>query len=402
MRILVLTSKFIWPLNDGGVIRDFNLLRETAKQHEVYLLSFLTKKTDRDYFYALKPYCKKIIGIDLYRHKWAMIANAVFGTFGSRPFILHEYLRSEMAEAIEKVVREEKINLIHAHFLHMGQYMVKKKSVSLVFDPHNLEHVLWKRLSENLKNPIKKRFAEFQYQKLIHWQQIVAEVSDACVTLSDNDRNEYIRIAPYADITTVPNGVDLDFWSPIDSEVEPHSIIYFGNLSWLPQADAVIYFKEKIFPHILDKISNAKLYIVGQNPPKSVYKLASDNIVVTGFVEDIREYISRAEVVVMPLRIGAGTKHRIFQALAMKKSIVATSVAAEGIALEHGATAMLTDNPEKFASYVLELMKNKDLRQNIGEDGWKLVHDRYDWRKIYDSLDTVFLRAFEKRSHTQI
>lgn len=397
MKVLVLTSKFIWPLNDGGVIRDFNLLRETAKRHEVYLLSFLINQTDRDYFSALKPYCKKIIGVDLRRPKWLALKNAVLGTIGSRPFILREYFQGDMAETIEKVITEENIDVIHAHFLHMGQYITKKKLASLVYDPHNLEHILWKRLSENLENSLKRTFAKLQCQKLIHWQQIVAANSEVCVTLSDKDRDEYLRIAPYADITTVPNGVDIEFWSPIPNKDEPYSIIYFGNLSWLPQADAAIYFYDKIFPHVLANVPEVKLYIVGQNPPESVKKLASDRIIVTGFVEDIRQYIARTAVVVMPLRIGAGTKHRIFQALAMKKSIVATSVAAEGIALKHGETVMLADEAEVFAKHTITLLRKPELRKKLGHAGWKLVHEQYNWVKIYEILDSVFRRAVEKR-----
>ena len=397
MRILVLTSKFIWPLTDGAVIRDFNLLRETAKHHDVFLLSFLTKREDREYFSALEPYCKKIVGIDLSRPKWLTAKNAVFGSVGSRPFILREYLRRDMAEAIEKVVAEERIEVIHAHFLHMGQYLIQKKSAPLVYDAHNLEHVLWRRLSQTVEDRLKRTFARLQYQRLIRWQQIMASNSEICVTLSDEDREEYLRIAPYADVITVPNGADIEFWHPLPTEIEPHSIIYFGNLSWLPQSDAALYFHDEIFPLILAQVREATFYIVGQNPPQSVKDLASDKVIVTGFVEDIRQYIARAAVVVMPLRIGAGTKHRIFHALAMKKALVASSVAAEGIALRNEDTALLADDPGAFANHVVTLLKNPELCKELGEAGRKLVCERYDWAAIYSSLERAFERASKKR-----
>jgi glycosyltransferase involved in cell wall biosynthesis len=396
MRILVLTSKFIWPLTDGAVIRDYNLLCETAKRHDVYLLCFLFKPEDREQFGALEPYCKKIIGIDLHRPKWQTLKNAVVGCTGSHPFILREYYRRDMAAAIEKAIVSEKIDVVHAHFLHMAQYFVGPKSAAVVFDTHNLEHVLWQRLSRTGGGALKRAFASVQQGKLLRWHQDVGLNCEVNVTLSDEDRDEYLRIAPDADVMTVPNGADTKFWHPMPDEVEPHSVIYFGNLSWPPQADAAIHFHDETLPLIRREFPNTTFYVVGQNPPGSVKALASDKVVVTGVVDDVRPYIARSAVVVMPLRIGAGTKHRVFQALSMEKPMVASSVAKEGIPLVHGETAMLADEPEPFAAHVITLLKNPEMRVKMGKAGRKLVLDRYDWSAIYPKLEEAFQRAHEK------
>jgi glycosyltransferase involved in cell wall biosynthesis len=397
MRVLVLTSRFIWPLTDGGAIRDFNLLRETSRFHEVYLLCFLGSPKDRANFDVLKPYCRKIIGIDRERGKIASAANAFLGTVGSRPFIMREYWRPAMAAMIEKVVSEERIDVIHAHFLHMGQYAGNRNGAAFVLDAHNLEHVLWKRVAGRLRNPLKRAFAEIQAGKLIRWERSVAAETDVCVVLSDEDRSEYLRIAPGADVATVPNGVDLEYWHPFENGVEPGSIIYFGNLGWLPQADAVIAFVNETFPRIVSVNASAKLHIVGNAPPDSIRRLACDRIVVTGFVEDIREYIARAAVVVMPLRIGAGTKHRILQALAMKKAIVASSIAAEGMELADSVNVMIADDSAGFAKRTVELLDDSGLRERLGANGLRLMHERYSWTKIYGSLNAVFERAASRR-----
>ncbi len=393
MRVLVLTSRYIWPLTDGGAIRDFNLLRETSRHHDVYLLCFLQKPEDRENFHAVEPYCKKIIGVDLKRGRVAMVANLLLGTLGSRPFIMREYWRPEMAAVLERVVSEERIDVIHAHFLHMGQYAEHHGTAGFVLDAHNLEHVLWNRLADRMRNPLKKLFARIQARKLLQLERWVAARTDVTVTLSDQDRDEVLRLAPGSDVQTVPNGADLEYFHPFDTEVEPGSIIYFGNLAWLPQADAVIDFAEEIFPRIVSRDDRAKLYIVGINPPESVRRLAGDRIVVTGFVDDIREYIARAAVVVMPLRIGAGTKHRIFQALAMEKAIVATTVAAEGMALEDSVNAMIADDSETFADRTVELLNDPEKRRELGVNGARLVREHHGWSGIYGGLDDVFKRA---------
>src|SRR5439155_17149698 len=138
-----------------------------------------------------------------------------------------------------------------------------------------------------------------------------------------------------------------------------------------------------ILPLVRQRVPEAKFYIVGQNPPQSVKRLASDRVIVTGFVPDMREYVAKATVVVMPLRAGAGTKHRVFQALCMKKPVVCTPVAAEGIALTHGQTAMLADDADSFARAIITLLGDPVLCQRLGEQGRQLVLDRYDWRAIY-------------------
>jgi sugar transferase (PEP-CTERM/EpsH1 system associated) len=397
VRILTLISKFPWPLTDGAVIRDFNLLREAAKRHEVSLLCFLFTPGDREQFDALRPFCKKIVGLDLVRPKWRALANAAQSLVSSEPYILREYWRPEMARALEKFVDEERIDVVHSHFLHMSQYVGHKRGAAFVHDAHNLEHVLWQRMGRTTTNPLKKAFIQTQYGKLVRRQQDVARASEKCVVLSDEDRAEYRRICPEADVTTVPNGADIEYWMPRDGASEPASILYFGNLGWPPQTDAAIYFHDKILPLIRRHVPDAKFYVVGQNPPESLKILASKSVIVTGFVPDMREYVARATVVVMPLRAGAGTKHRVFQALCMKKPVVCTAVAAEGIALTHGETALLADDPETFANATVSLLQDAALRQRLGERGRQLVLDRYDWRAIYERLEEAFQEAVRKR-----
>jgi polysaccharide biosynthesis protein PslH len=397
MRILTLISRFPWPLTDGAAIRDFNLLREAAKHHEVSLLCFLCAPSDRDHFGTLRPYCKDIVGIDLVRPRATMLPRAAKSLVKNRPFITEEYRRGPMATALRRMVVESEIDVIHSHFLHMSQYYPFKGRAAFVHDAHNLEHVLWKRFAGTTRNPLTRLFAASQCSKLIRLQRQVARGSEKCVTLSDDDRIEYERICPHADVATVPNGADVKYWQPSGTSGEPCSMLYFGNLGWPPQSDAVLYFHKAILPAIWDRMPDAKLYVVGQNPPESVRRLSGERVVVTGFVPDMRDYIARATVVVMPLRVGAGTKHRVLQALAMEKPVVCTAVAAEGIDLIHGETALIADEPAQLASHTLRLLQDPELRAKLGKQGRKLVLERYDWRSIYARLEATFQDAHMRR-----
>ncbi len=397
MKILTLISKFPWPLTDGAVIRDFNLLREAAKRHDVSLLCFLFNPQDRDHFSALQPYCKRIVALDLVRPAWRTWTNAAASLVTPAPFITREYWRAEMARALEQFVDSEKIDVIHSHFLHMSQYVGHKRDAAFVHDAHNLEHVLWQRMARTTENPLKRAFIRSQVGKLVALQQVVARASEKCVVLSEDDRTEYLRICPEADVLTVPNGADIEYWAPRETAVEPASILYFGNLSWPPQADAAIYFHDRILPLIRERVPQVTFVVAGQNPPDAVRALAGPGVTVTGLVPDMRNYVAKASVVVMPLRAGAGTKHRVFQAMCMKKPVVCSPVAAEGIALTRGDTAMIADTPEAFASDAVALLEDESLRRRMGERGRQLVLDRYDWRAIYESLDGAFEAAHRLR-----
>ncbi len=399
MRVLVLTAKTIWPLLGGAEIRNFSLLKETSKHHEVYLLSFLLGANDRDHFGSLEPFCKQIVGIDLVRPKWSRVARAAKSVLGgSRPFIIDDYHRREMADAVKRIVRDERIDVIHAHFLHVGQYADCKGRAAFVYDAHNVEHILWQRFGRVQKSPVMRAFARIQLPKFIREQQRVAALSEKIVTLSDADRDEFMRIAPGCDVTTVSNGADVEYFQPqAGIPEEENTVVYFANFGWPPQDDAALFFHQDILPRVRREIPDVNLYLAGKTPPPAIRALASDRVTVTGLVPDIREYIQRASVVVLPLRVGAGTKHRVFQTLAMEKPLVTTSVGAEGIALEHGRTAMITDDPERFAEYTVTLLRDAAMRREMGRAGRKLVLDRYDWRANYRTLDMVFEQAVAKR-----
>jgi len=401
MNVLVLTAKAIWPLLGGAEIRNFSLLKETSKHHRVFLLSFLLGENDRDHFDGLEPFCEKIVGLDLRRPLAGRLVRAARSIGGRRPFIVSEYARREMSLALERIVREEQIDVIHAHFLHVAQYAGWKGRAAFVYDAHNLEHILWKRFARVQSNPVMRTFSRLQLPKFVEWQRRVARQSDAVVTLSDVDRDEFLRIAPGTDVTTVPNGADVEYFHPLDIPEEEHSIIYFANFGWPPQDDAAVYFCNEIFPSVRAKYNDAHLYLVGKTPPEKVRTLATDDVTVTGFVEDIREYIARAAVVVLPLRVGAGTKHRAFQALAMEKPLVTTTVGAEGIALEHGRTAMITDDPGEFARHTIDLLGDSGKRRAMGRTGRQLVLDRYTWSANYAVLEDVFARAVKRRQSAE-
>ena len=398
MRVLVLTAKAIWPLHGGAEIRNFSLLKEASRHHEIYSLSFVNPGAGEEHVRALTPYCRRIQTIDLVRPRPVRVARAL-GSWagGSRPFVLSEYHSRAMGDALVHMIDEEKIDVVHAHCLHVGQYVTQPTRAAFVYDAHNLEHVLWARFAK-VQGAVLRAFARNQIPKFVRWERRVGRLSEKVVMLSEDDRREFLSIVPESDVVTIPNGADVEYFQPrSDIAEEENSIIYFANFGWLPQDDAALYLHDDILPRVRESIPGARLYLVGRNPPAAIQRLASDDVVVTGMVPDIRDYVARAAVVALPLRIGSGQKHRVFQSLAMEKALVTTSVGSEGIALEHDVNSLLSDDPAQIAGHIVALLRDPERRRRIGRAGRELVVSRYEWAANYRLLDDVFEEAVRKK-----
>lgn len=397
MRVLVLTPQFPWPLTGGGHVRNYNLLRETARHHEVTLLSFLYPETTPEHMDEMRKHCAHVEGIRIPLGPVPLVRCVLRSAFSPQPMITSKYDVPAMHETLRRLVRERSVDLIHAHFLHVGQYSASKGPAAFVYDAHNLDHRLWERYVRHTANPVKSMLGRREMRKLEWIQRRIAGEAEKIVVLSPEDEAEYRRLAPEADVTVVPNGADLDYYAPRPVEPEPASVIYTGRMNWAPNVDAAAYFAREIFPLIREREKRARYFIVGYEPPAAVRELAGESITVTGTVPDVRDYLARAMVFVAPIRVGAGTKHKILHALAMEKPIVATPTAAEGMGLVHGETALIADTPRSFADAVLRLFHDEALREKLTQNGRRFVEQHHDWSAIYPRLETVFQEAERKR-----
>jgi sugar transferase (PEP-CTERM/EpsH1 system associated) len=397
MRILVLTPQFPWPLTGGGHVRNFNLLFQTAKHHEVTLLSFLFPDTTPEDMEEMRKHCAHVEGVRIPLGMVPMVRATLRSLLTPHPMITSKYDIPEMHAALKRLTRERSIDIIHAHFLHVGQYSGSKTTAAFVYDAHNLDHRLWQRFVRHTQNPFKRLAGRREIGKLEWIQRRIAGEAEKIVTLSPEDQVEYQRLAPEADVSVVPNGADLEYYAPRPDEPEPGSIIYTGRMNWPPNVDAATYFAREIFPLVREREKQARFYIVGYEPPRSVRELEGEGVIVTGTVPDVRDYLARAMVFVAPIRIGAGTKHKILHALSMKKPLVVTPIAAEGMGLIHNETALVAETPRAFADSVVRLFHDPELYERLIRNGRRFVEEHHDWSAIYRRLEQVYGEANEKR-----
>lgn len=403
LNILFVSATIPYPAIDGGRIRVLNLVQNLSKNNNITFLTYNSSDKDEQNIKYLRDIGIDVIDIkfnynEILSNKSSILKQILKG----KPFTIAKYYSDRMVNKINELLEKNLYDVIHFEMLHTGQYITELYNivyVELCLGLQNIDSLIWKRLADTESNPIKRSILNWQYKRFLNLERILSPLFDSCICVSKEDEERLRKINPFARTEVVPNGVDTDYFIPTDVKENEYQIVFVGSMDWQPNEDAVLYFCDKIFPLIKKKMPQIKFYIVGSNPTERVKKLANiDGVVVTGLVDDVREYISQSAVFVVPLRIGGGTRLKILQALAMKKAVLSTSIGCEGLGLINGEHLIIEDDPKKFAEFLVLLINNEDLRHKLGENGRKLVEDHYDWKALSTKLDTIYRRHLRRKN----
>ena len=248
----------------------------------------------------------------------------------------------------------------------------------------------WKRRELAAKNPLDKAFRSLEFSRLAQYEKWMLPKFPQSLVCTAEDR-DYLINAGITNVDVLPNGVNLKSFSPQGSDaIIKNRILFTGNMDYAPNVDAVQYFVNDIFPLILEKHPDSRFVIAGQRPVKAVLDLVSDRIEVTGFIENLASEYAKANVVVSPLRIGAGTQNKVLEALAMNQAVVCSKVGFLGLCLKSGEGILMGDTAQEFATHVVSILQSDDLRKNLGETGGLHVRKTFAWSGISKQLLTYF------------
>ena len=260
----------------------------------------------------------------------------------------------------------------------------------LVLDEHNIEYDVIRRTSEATKNLARRMYYEVNWRKLRRDELSAWLRFDGVVVTSSRDEQLLKCDAPHARTAVVPNAVDLSSFSPSDAPADPGTLLFLGVMNYHPNTDGVTYFVKEVLPKIRAAHPSVHLKVVGMDPPESIRSLASPQIEVTGVVDDPRPYIDSATVMVVPLRVGGGTRFKIVEAMAKGKAIVSTRIGAEGIEAEHEKELLLADDADSFACEVVRLLSDPELAERLGRAGRQLAEQRYSWETAVRRLENFY------------
>lgn len=403
MKLLFLTPQFPYPPHQGTTIRNFHLLAGLAQRHDVALLSF-ADSSQVSHNTPLQELCYRIETVPAPPSR--SISQRLHTTlFSTQPDMALRLPSRQFQAHLEKWLRTERFDVVQVEGIEMGPYALALRErrlledhTQLVFDDHNAEYVLQRRAClTDARHPQRWPAAAYslmQWLKLRRYERAVCRAATQVVAVSEADARALRRLVPGLQPAVVPNGVDVDFFRPDparETHDQPVTLVFTGKMDFRPNVDAMLWFCDQILPRIWAARPDAQLIIVGREPHERVRALGErPNITVTGYVDDIRPFVAGAQVFVVPLRMGGGTRLKVLQAMAMGKAIVSTTIGAEGIAGHPGEHLLLADTPAEFATAVLTLLRDAERRRTLGHRARHLVEREYAWNAIVPRMDELY------------
>ena len=386
MKILHLSPYVPVPPDFGGALRIYHLLKGLTKNHEV---TFLTFGYDNQKDLLEEQFGSLLNEMHVIQPTWAWNYRRLaqfYSLFSPNSFFSLFSKSEEMQRLINKIVMKENFDVIQMEFPIMGIFDFDCDAIKIL-DEHNVEYDNFYGMWKHAQTPIRKLHYLSEYKKSYKEEIANCKKMDAIFVVSARDKQILDNEVPDIPKYLVPNGVDTTYFKSCEEKPESYSLVFTGMMAYVPNYDGMHYFLDEIFPLVLKKIPEAKIYIVGNRPPKDLEQRATDNVIITGYVNDVRPYVRRSSLYVVPLRMGGGTRLKVLEALAMKKPVVTTSIGCEGIEVSDNESVIIRDDPKEFAESIIEVLKDRALQKSLGDKGFEIINSIYDWSVISKNLE---------------
>ncbi|MFU8833104.1 MAG: glycosyltransferase family 4 protein [Wenzhouxiangella sp.] len=379
MRILWLSHLLPWPPKGGLMQRSYYLMRELARHHEVRIVAFRQRAHQPDETWmheamaAISEFAelKDVFDLPEDRRLGGRPLLALHSLFPGPPYTIRWGMCPEYRDAVQRAITEFRPEVVHFDTVSLAPYLDLCGNVPAVLNHHNIESHMLLRRAEQETNPLKKFYFWQEGTRLAAYERKVARQFHLHLVCADLDGERLVGNVGSVPVEVVPNGVDLAYFQPASAGTiqRPDSMIFVGGLSWYPNAAAMRFFVEQVWPTLSERRPAAELSIIGRSPPTDLAKAAQRDprIQVMGFVDDIRPIVDAAMVYICPIFDGGGTKLKMIDAMAMGKAIVAHPVAAEGLGLTNGHDVLMTEDPGEMAELCIRLFDDPDLRRRIGQ-----------------------------------
>ncbi len=380
LKVLFVCPYIPYPPTHGGAVRMYNLIKQLAKKHHVYLLSFVENSKEFDNFDHLTQYCKDVKLISR-RASWRKSNLLWLRPQGS----LDEFYCVEFEHTLQWMVDKHDIDIVQYEYTQMAQYIKNFPRAKTVLTEHDVTFVTRYRHFRLVPLSWEKVRAFMRWATMFVWELDICRKFDLVCTVSTKEKELLQSYDKRLRVTdSAPTGTDTEFYNPsLRTAVEPNSLLFVGFFKHMPNVEGILYFLREVYPLIKQRKPEVRVYIVGASPPTEVLEFKQDpSIIVTGFVDDLRDYYARAQVFIVPILRGAGVRVKIYEAMAAGIPIVSTGLGAEGIEVTDGKDLYLADTPQEFATKVLALLEDQQLQREMAAKARELVVKNYDWASI--------------------
>lgn len=411
LNILYVSQMPAGPPRCGAQARMHGLMTKLAQRHDLTAVMLVDDEFDIDECrQSMQAYCRDLVlirnpygreGLTRRLVQLRSLANA--SSFERLRVVL-----PEMQQAINTTLRTKRFDIVNLEFTFLGHYDLRQappgeRAPCLVVDSHNIDYDLVRQYAD-VGGLARRLYTEINWRKLRREELGTYRAADGVYLCSAADQQKLLAEAPGIRTTVIPNAADVDFYKsrPDDPKPDGQTVVFFGLMSYMPNIDGVTHLIRDIWPRIAEANPQARCKIIGGSPPESLVAMAGPRIEFTGFVPDLRAHLAEAAAVVVPLRIGGGTRLKIVEAMAMGKAIVSTSLGAEGIEAVPGRDILIADDPETFAASVNRLLTEPGLASRIGHSARQLSESDYSWSGAARTLENFFLQVLEARGRARV
>jgi sugar transferase (PEP-CTERM/EpsH1 system associated) len=388
VHILWIKTELLHPIDKGGRIRTYNMLRALKRRHRVTYLTLDNGAAAPDAIERPQENCHELIRVpfDEAPRGAPRFWLELLGNFVSPlPYAVANYRSWRIAAEITTAVSDRGIDVVVCDFLAPSQNVPVGLPCPTVLFQHNVEAAIWRRHADVRVNPLSRAYFREQWRRMERFERQECRRFDRVVAVSRADADTIEREYGVPHVPDVPTGVDTDYFRPSGQFApDPRNLVFTGSMDWLPNEDGITWFVKDVLPRIHASMPDTTLTIVGRNPPPSILALAEGDrrLIVTGSVPDVRPFMEQAAVFVVPLRVGGGTRLKIFEALAMEKPLVSTTIGAEGLPIRDGAHFVIADRADGFADAVIGLLADAPRASRLARCGAELVRSEFGWDRV--------------------
>jgi polysaccharide biosynthesis protein PslH len=383
VKLLWVKSDFLHPTTRGGQIRTLEMLRCLQRRHEVHFLAFRAPG-DCEGIKRSSEYCTHAYPVDFTSTPKDSIrfgAQLAAGLWDPVPLAVSRFRSAAMRNKIAELTAAVHFDRVVCDFLVPAVNFPSLRRIVLF--QHNVETNIWRRRIEHAGNPLERLYLKMQASRMLTFERQVCRAVDGVIAVSDLDATAMRELFGVARVGAVPTGVDVEYFCrPTDTPAADNDLVFIGSMDWAPNEGGVLEFVRSTLPLIRRERPATSLLIVGRDPSPEIRALASRDpgIVVTGTVPDVRPYLWRSLVSIVPLQIGGGTRLKIYESMAAGVATVSTTIGAEGI-VAGPSEIRLADQPEEFARHCLDLLENEGARDALTNSARRLVTERFSWEQ---------------------
>lgn len=399
MKILFLQKRILFPVDCGWKIRTLNVLKPLAQRHEITYVCNV-QAADAQYLQEMET-----LGIELKTIPWSETPKESLRFYGDLawnllspyPFTASKDYDPTLRRVVSELLSSEHFDLAICDFVQMARNIVGLPAPATLLFQHNVEARIFERHAIGAGGFLRRQYMRLQHRKMHRFESHSGRWFDGVIAVSNEDRRVFESEYGWDHVQVIDTAVDVEYFLPQPGKEIPGRVVFVGSLDWLPNQDGITRFVECIWPAIRRRSPHASFQVIGRNPPSAMLRLGQiPGVEIVGTVPDVRPHLAEAEVVVVPLWVGGGTRLKIFEAFAMEKAVVSTSLGAEGLDLTPDEHLLIEDSNEGIASQIMRLLEESDIRHRLAGSARQLVLENFSAGAVAEQFERICLQTVDR------